>query len=222
MKKRRGQTTSNEDEGEKKAIIEIKKETKQNTNVKTYRRLIRKRTAIKSYLCFVFILIGFLLCYLVRKEQPPTEKSIKKPTEILYPNIEPDVHAKVITSSKSNNEDSICQPLVPWENTIRPNCNTLHEFNMMEAQIINHGYIRSVWKVRNGQQQHEQFALKTLMHNDRSFSKQNMENQAQDAVISDQLTSSDFVANVYGYCKCHPLMLFLDDGVLAKSKTLNF
>ena len=197
MKKRRVQTTCNEDD---RIVIELKNKTKQFTNVRTYRRLLRKKTALKSYLCFVLILIGFLLCcYLVRKEQP-TEKSIKKPSKNLHRNNEPDVNAKVITSSKSN-EHSICEPLVPWENTISPNCNTLHEFNMMEAEMINHGYIRSVWQVQNGHQ-HEQFALKTLMHNDRSFSKENMENQAQDAVISDQLTSSNFVANVYGYCKC--------------------
>ncbi len=108
-------------------------------------------------------------------------------------------HPTIIDARNESSTESVCKPLVPWQNEIRPNCNTFHEFALTGAELINHGYIRSVWKVIGYEE--SPFVMKTLLFNHVRFSRSRMQDQAQDATISDQLSSSKFIANVYGYCK---------------------
>lgn len=102
-----------------------------------------------------------------------------------------------------NNEDeeSICQPLVPWQDVTRVNCNIFHEIDLTNdyVTLVNHGYIRAVWRVNNDLEG-DVVALKTILFAGH-FSITKMEDQANDAKISDHLTSSESIVNTYGYCK---------------------
>ncbi len=97
------------------------------------------------------------------------------------------------------NDDDGCQPLVPWEQVTNLNCNTFHEIDLVfdSTKLVNHGYIREVWNVMDDSG--SVIALKTLIHT-KSFSESNLEGQATDAKISDELIASRHVANIYGYC----------------------
>lgn len=99
-----------------------------------------------------------------------------------------------------NHKINDCQPLVAWQHIENMNCNMFHELDFVsdKIQLINHGYIREVWNAVVGNV--DNVALKTLIH-DESFSESQMEGQAADANISDQLVASQHVANIYGYCK---------------------
>ena len=174
------------------------------SNVKKNKRYHTKNraAAYKTYVyvcCFILLtFLGlFLLQYLISKD--PSEEQI---IEVIHNNNDNHTHLSSVlygvTPSESS-EDKICQPLVPWQNKMNANCNTLHEHSLIyHGSLINEGYIRSVWKVSNGQ---EDFVMKTLLHQNVKFSISKMKDQAQDATISDQLVASKFVANVYGYCK---------------------
>jgi hypothetical protein len=95
-----------------------------------------------------------------------------------------------------------CLPLKSWQETSFPTCNALHEIDMStpavfleDASFVAHGFIRDVWRIPN-----LSYALKTLRWN-LDFNLDNWGGQNFDALVSERLTSSSFVANIYGYCK---------------------
>jgi hypothetical protein len=121
------------------------------------------------------------------------------------------------TTLSSLDVDNHCFPLKSWQETSFPTCNTLHELSffipanfLRDVALANHGYIRDIWKIPNYDvqryaesqvnSQQSVIALKTLRwYND--FTQDNWRGQNFDALVSERLTASSFIANIYGYCR---------------------
>jgi hypothetical protein len=120
--------------------------------------------------------------------------------------------------SRTRHLHSSCAPLESWQETSFPTCNTLHEMDDWTlphtflddtTALVHHGFIRDVWKVFNSVQlssldeEHEGappfLALKTLRWY-KDFTPDILNGQRFDALVSERLTSSPFVTNIYGYC----------------------
>lgn len=123
------------------------------------------------------------------------------------------------TYSTENISDDGCESLVPWEQVTNLNCNTFHEIDLVfdNTKLVNHGYIREVWNVMDDSG--SVIALKTLIHT-KSFSESNLEGQATDAKISDELVASSHVAKIYGYCAFSGLYDFSFAGSLDGKSTI--
>lgn len=182
------------------------------SNVRKHpRRHFRNKTAHKQYLCFIFIFVAILLLFYLAQNQNQANRSIE-----LNHNTAESSNLLPTATSKDPEEDKICQPLVSWQNDMRMNCNTLHEFSLTRGRLMNAGYIRSVWQVSNDQE--EQFVMKTLLHDIVTFSRSRMKDQARDATISDELAASDFIADIYGYCGFSGLYDLSHEGSLDGTK----
>lgn len=107
--------------------------------------------------------------------------------------------------------ESLCDASAPsydWQDSFFLSCNNIDEIDMdvtqrrkganALSQHINNGYIRDVWEVVLSD--NSLLALKSLRYH-KSFSHHTYDEQRIDAVISERLTSSRTVANIYGYCK---------------------
>lgn len=117
-----------------------------------------------------------------------------------------------------------CVPMEEWQVTSFPNCNTVHELDVMAAGKnstvglpgtdkssdsgykiaednifqLARGWFRHTWRVDTGSVQ-ESFVLKTLRM-EREFYDEYYDLHRRDAMAMERLTASPFVMNVYGYC----------------------
>ncbi len=123
-----------------------------------------------------------------------------------------------ISLSKQKQEQE-CQPIVEWQERSFPTCNTFHEMNLKGVDVnvafVSKGFIRGIWRIG----QEEDLVLKTLLYNG-DFDRNDLVGQAMDATISDQLTVSDSIANIYGYCKF--LLFFISVGLFFRYESINF
>jgi hypothetical protein len=93
---------------------------------------------------------------------------------------------------------STCVPIVEWQEYSFPTCNILHEFPLVNGEYINSGMNRDVWMLNHAHR--EYVAVKTLAMQ-HSFSRSMINEQRIDAIISERTTSSEFIVNIYAYCK---------------------
>ena len=79
--------------------------------------------------------------------------------------------------------------------------------NLQTTTLINSsgGTYRSVWEVKDSF--NNSVAFKTLQMK-RSFSEENLDGQRLDAIISEKLTSSKYISNIYGYCETTIISLY--------------
>jgi hypothetical protein len=89
-------------------------------------------------------------------------------------------------------------PLVEWQEYSFPTCNILHEIHLMSAEYTNSGMNRDVWMIKNANR--ENVAMKTLAMQ-HSFSRSMINKQRIDAIVSERSTSSDYIVDIYAYCK---------------------
>ena len=95
-----------------------------------------------------------------------------------------------------------CSSLYRWQDTSFPTCNSIHEIDLGQIMhlFIKQGGFRSVWKLSLSEG--EMVALKTLiLQKDDLFRFDVMHNQNVDALISEKLTSSEYIVNIFQYCK---------------------
>lgn len=141
----------------------------------------------------------------------------------------------------SVHNDNNCVAMAAWQEAHHPSCSLFHELDLLEFEyphkeeerlkIVGSGFYRLVWMVRspfNG----ETFALKTLRFlNEREEQRQSktlqqesyavdfipptMEQQRIDAVVMDELSFSNYISDIYGYCSTSALTEFSSGGNLA-------
>lgn len=102
--------------------------------------------------------------------------------------------------------DPQCIPKADWHQASFPNCNSIHEINLLSAAEINEeeeqlhvlgeGWFRTTWQLTA---HNASVVLKTLRI-ERDFLQEYYELHRRDALTMERLTWSDFVVNVYGYC----------------------
>ena len=98
--------------------------------------------------------------------------------------------------------DKNCTSYFPWQDYSYPTCNSIHEIDVGHSVhlFITQGGFRSVWRLTLSEG--ERVALKTIIFKKNGlFNLDIMQNQRLDALISEKLTSSEHVLNIYQYCK---------------------
>ena len=91
-----------------------------------------------------------------------------------------------------------CVPMATWHKQSFPNCNTLHELQTStELKYLGSGR----WRTAFLHYAYEEQAILKLFNIDEwYFSRRAFEVHRVDAIISERLTHSLYVANIYGYC----------------------
>ena len=118
-----------------------------------------------------------------------------------------------------------CLPKASWQTQSNPNCNTIHEINLVASSadvpsvkappedsllVLGEGWFRTTWRLDrimprtagDGKEKttpQESVVLKTLRIA-REYLSEYYELHRRDAVAMERLTASPFVVNVYGYC----------------------
>jgi len=113
-----------------------------------------------------------------------------------------------------------CVPMVDWQSTHYPTCNTLHEYEVMKTHwysngtmyvmkadsypkiLSTEGFWRDVWKGADyppGGGLRKYIVLKTLKWN-HDFGVLATENHRKDAVAMERLSSSPFIIDIYAFC----------------------
>jgi hypothetical protein len=87
-----------------------------------------------------------------------------------------------------------CDPMI--KPIVHSNCNSLHEIKMESdiTLIATSGSWRTTWKVDSDS------AVLKMLNYDRDFDHQSMQAHAMDSVVMDELTSSPYTVNEYGFC----------------------
>ncbi|CAB9516381.1 STYKc [Seminavis robusta] len=120
-----------------------------------------------------------------------------------------------------------CQLPHGWMNQSFPTCSNLHAFDMM-SQLLEYdhrvqqrflmgtGSMRSVWlleQITEADIPVEQAVLKTLrMKHD--FDAGDLDRHRRDALISERLTASPHILNIYGYCGNSAIYQYANSGTL--------
>eukprot|EP00521_Asterionellopsis_glacialis_P008844 CAMPEP_0195285470 /NCGR_PEP_ID=MMETSP0707-20130614/3290_1 /TAXON_ID=33640 /ORGANISM="Asterionellopsis glacialis, Strain CCMP134" /LENGTH=495 /DNA_ID=CAMNT_0040344965 /DNA_START=117 /DNA_END=1604 /DNA_ORIENTATION=+ len=146
--------------------------------------------------------------------------------EVIEPDpIDSSGRRRIIIDYPENGDWSICDsgapPMYDWQDSFYPSCNNIHEidFDVSQrqndrdtvSQHINAGYNRDVWEVISADT--SKWALKSLRY-EKDFDNYMFDQQRIDAVISERLTSSKFVANIYGFCGFSALYDYASEGDL--------
>lgn len=118
-----------------------------------------------------------------------------------------------------------CLPKASWQTQSNPNCNTIHEINLVAAStdvpsvkappedsllVLGEGWFRTTWRLdrtmprtaindKEKKTPPESVVLKTLRIA-REYLSEYYELHRRDAVAMERLTASPFVVNVFGYC----------------------
>jgi len=88
--------------------------------------------------------------------------------------------------------------LADWSRLPVSNCNLLHEVYQDDYSFLASGGVRDVWAFRSYDSQ-QQFVVKTLKLS-KAFDIQKMEMHRVDALISERLSGSPYVVDIYAYC----------------------
>lgn len=100
-------------------------------------------------------------------------------------------------------EEECKEPMHSWQDAFYPNCNEfhsidIHNMNDDELQLLGIGGARMVWKVNDPVGQGG--ALKTMIYKSAVFDRSKAEHTRIDAILSERLTSSPHVIDMYGVC----------------------
>jgi serine/threonine protein kinase len=93
--------------------------------------------------------------------------------------------------------DECTEPLSEWQDAHYPNCNAFHSIDITndeEMKLLGLGGHRMVWNHK------DQAVLKVMRWKDSFFEPRQNEHVRIDAIVSERLTSSPHVMNVYGIC----------------------
>ncbi len=119
-------------------------------------------------------------------------------------------------------EKGDCVAQYDWQKRSVPTCNHIMEQDLTNFQLdtgdesvrlLAHGYWRDVWKVKDTK---DLVVMKTMRWQ-HDFVDRNYDRHRRDAVAMEQLTSSQWVMNIYGFCGNSGLFEFADGGSLDDS-----
>ena len=93
-------------------------------------------------------------------------------------------------------EETCTMPMAKWHSNHFPTCNLLHDINILEneATLMGVGGRRVTYSISG------HAVLRTILFHRAEFRQSEYEIQRTDAVISERLTSSPYVMNIFGYC----------------------
>ncbi|KAL7560676.1 hypothetical protein ACA910_001358 [Epithemia clementina (nom. ined.)] len=120
-------------------------------------------------------------------------------------------------ASSDTLETTDCKIQHAWQKESKPNCNSVHEYDMTQVKILNHGYWRDVWKVPSTSRKHPAQAeavLKTQRFEHGFSERSNIERHRVDAMVMEHHTSSPWIMNVYGVCATSSISEFAPNGSL--------
>jgi len=118
-----------------------------------------------------------------------------------------------------------CEIVHQWQRDMHPNCALVHELDFfggitafdnakLQTKYLGLGGTRESWKVvslNGGTEQH--VAMKTLRF-DKDYIWTRVDHQRVDATVSEHLTSSPHVIDIYGYCGTAAINEFGSEGML--------
>jgi hypothetical protein len=109
-------------------------------------------------------------------------------------------------------DQSMCEPMQAWQRIIHPSCNVFHEVDIVfdDVEFLGSGGWRIAWKL------FDSFILKTLRWDKQNFDALTFGRHNIDAIISEHLTSSPFVMDIYGFCGQSVLNEFAQGSLTAK------
>lgn len=90
-----------------------------------------------------------------------------------------------------------CVPAAKWQTDSYPTCNSFHEISFQhysEVTYLGQGHHRNVWQVQDFG------AIVKTLRLYREFEPRNYEMHRIDAIITERLTKSPHVVDIYGYC----------------------
>jgi serine/threonine protein kinase len=107
--------------------------------------------------------------------------------------------AKFLVHQFEDEYQNHCVYMKDWQNTSYPTCNSVHELGMEAIDLKNLG--KGGWRRTWSHQQAPDAVLKLLhLEDEEEFDPRAFEVHRVDAVISQRLTSSPHVIDIYGYC----------------------
>lgn len=122
-------------------------------------------------------------------------------------------------------ESEECIPMHEWQTQSFPSCNSFHELDMTvfrrkqsdthsirTMKFLGNGYFRDVFMIRDSID--EKLAVKTLRYETQTFNERNTDRHRKDALVAERLTSSPYIANIYGYCGNSALYEYAEQGTL--------
>jgi len=102
-----------------------------------------------------------------------------------------------------------CQAQYPWQLSVFPNCNSIHEMDMTRIvspsshggaiQPLNHGFWRDVWSRAPTWPDQDPMVLKTMRF-EHNVTGRNFDRNRRDALVTERLTKSTWILNGYGFC----------------------
>lgn len=120
-------------------------------------------------------------------------------------------------------ETEECKAQYKWQLTSFPTCNEIHatDLNNLHARrrkdeqvrLINYGYYRDVWMIREDFSQ-ERRVLKTLRYS-HDYVPRNYDRHRRDAVAMERLTKSRHILDIYGFCGNSGLFEYASGGDVA-------
>eukprot|EP00594_Rhizosolenia_setigera_P015829 CAMPEP_0178970126 /NCGR_PEP_ID=MMETSP0789-20121207/19317_1 /TAXON_ID=3005 /ORGANISM="Rhizosolenia setigera, Strain CCMP 1694" /LENGTH=402 /DNA_ID=CAMNT_0020656493 /DNA_START=579 /DNA_END=1787 /DNA_ORIENTATION=- len=119
-----------------------------------------------------------------------------------------------------------CKPMEDWQLISFPTCNKLHELDLTsevshekkeglglaESKIINHGYFRDVWRVKDTNPLFPQHTVLKTLRYEHKYIDRNYDRHRRDGVAMERLTFSPFILNIYGYCGNNGFFEFSEAG----------
>jgi len=114
-----------------------------------------------------------------------------------------DIHIPVRNGLPLFNPEECAEPMREWQDSFYPNCNLFHEIDFEnmhddELKLLGMGGARMVWKVND--LTGKGGALKTMIYKSATFDQTKAEHTRIDAILSERLTSSPHVIDIYGVC----------------------
>ena len=135
------------------------------------------------------------------------------------------VHSLTTTETAAWDPDQECTPMADWQTTFNPSCNSEHEMDMpfllnkdAYSLVSEKGFWRNAWKVdmevaENGMSPMSNIVIKSLKYiHEPNF--ETFELNRVDGVSMEQLTHSQYITDIYGYCGTTSLQEFAGAGSL--------
>eukprot|EP00573_Skeletonema_grethae_P002962 CAMPEP_0201687076 /NCGR_PEP_ID=MMETSP0578-20130828/1281_1 /ASSEMBLY_ACC=CAM_ASM_000663 /TAXON_ID=267565 /ORGANISM="Skeletonema grethea, Strain CCMP 1804" /LENGTH=594 /DNA_ID=CAMNT_0048171199 /DNA_START=94 /DNA_END=1878 /DNA_ORIENTATION=- len=135
------------------------------------------------------------------------------------------VHALTTTETAAWDPDQECIPMADWQTTFKPSCNSVHEMDMpfllnkdAYSLVSEKGFWRNAWNIdmnvaENGMSPMSNIVIKSLKYiHEPNF--ETFELNRVDGVSMEQLTHSQYITDIYGYCGTTSLQEFAGAGSL--------
>ena len=115
-----------------------------------------------------------------------------------YTSVEPLLQGVVGKYPRHSFDEGNCKAMHEWQVAYKPMCVPFHEIDMHDSKYFATGHFRNVWWMRDGDG--TDAAIKTLAIY-RNFTLAEEQRNTKDANAHMALQSSNFIPNIYAFCK---------------------